>query len=146
MQPRDNKRTRLLPSGPSATLDTLDSNLLIRCASYLDADGLAQLGRTSARFGIPQDGQQRSLVNEASNHQFRQSATEDERSRLPKYGDESDIGLYRALESLRRPLFFDELVGSGSAHKKILQVSHTQAVSSGLLQCQAMDEGRQALR
>ena len=33
MQPRDNKRARLLPS---ATLDTLDNDLLIRCASYLD--------------------------------------------------------------------------------------------------------------
>ena len=113
MQPRDNKRARLLPSGPSATLDTLDSNLLIRCASYLDADGLAQLGRTSARFGIPQAGQQISLANETARQRFRQSATGEERSSLPKYGDESDIGLYRALDSLRRPLCFDELVGNG---------------------------------
>ena len=56
MNPRDNKRARLLlllllPSGPSATFDALDNNLLIRCVSYLDADGLAWLGRTSARFG-----------------------------------------------------------------------------------------------
>ena len=110
MQPRDNKRARLLPS---ATLDTLDNDLLIRCASYLDADGLAQLGRTSARFGIPQAGQQRSLANEAAHQRFRQSATDEERRCLPKYGDESDIGLYRALESLRQPLCFDELVGNG---------------------------------
>ena len=110
MQSRDNKRARLVPS---ATLDTLDNDLLIRCASYLDADGLAQLGRTSARFGIPQVGQQRSLVNEAARQLFRQSATEEENKCLPKYGDESDIGLCRALESLRRPLFFDELVGIG---------------------------------
>ena len=109
-QPRDNKRARLLPS---ATLDKLDDDLLIRCASYLDADGLAQLGRTSARFGIPQAGQQRSLVNEAAHQRFEQSATDEENKCLPKYGDESDIGLCRALESLRRPLSFDELVGRG---------------------------------
>ena len=76
-------------------------------------DGLAQLGRTGARFGIPQAGQQRSLVNETARQQFRQSATDEERSRLSKYDDESDVGLYRALEMLRWPLCFDELVGNG---------------------------------
>ena len=109
-QPRDNKRVRLLPS---ATLGTLDNDLLIRCASYLDADGLAQLGRTSAQFGIPQADQRRSLVNEAAHQRFRQSATDEEKSRLPKYGDESDVGLCRALEQLRQPLRFDELAGEG---------------------------------
>ena len=110
MQPRDHKRARLLPS---ATLDTLDSDLLIRCASYLDADGLAQLGRTSASFGIPRAGQQRSLVNEAARQRFRQSATDEERGCLPKHDDESDIGLCRALELLRLPLHFDQLAGWG---------------------------------
>ena len=109
MQPRDNKRARLLPS---ATLDALDNNLLVQCASYLDAEGLAQLGRTSARFGIAQPGQRRSLVNEAAHQRFLQSSTDEERSRLPKYGDESDIGLYRALEFLRHPLCFDQLAGN----------------------------------
>ena len=110
MQPRDSKRARLLPG---ATLSTLDNDLIIRCASYLDADGMAQLGRTSASFGIHQAGQQRSLANEAAHQRFRQNATDDERGCLPKYGDESDIGLYRALESFRRPLHFDELTGRG---------------------------------
>ena len=108
---RDNKRARLLL--PSTTLDGLDNDLLIRCASYLDAEGLAQLGRTSARFGIPQAGQQRSLVNEAAHQLFRQGATDEERRCLPNDEDESDIGLYRALELLRQPLCFDELVGNG---------------------------------
>ena len=110
MQPRDNKRARLLPSD---TLDALDDDLLIRCASYLDVDGLAQLGRTGARFGIPQAGQQRSSVNEAAHQRFRLSATDEERSRLPESDDESDVGLCRALELLRQPLCFDELVGNG---------------------------------
>ena len=109
MQPRDSKRARLLPN---AALVTLDNDLMIRCASYLDADGLVQLGRTSTRFGIPRTGQQRSLANEAAHQQFRQTATDEERSRLPKHDDESDIGLCRTLESLRRPLRFDELVGN----------------------------------
>ena len=110
MQPRENKRARLLL--PSTTLVALDNDTLIRCASYLDADGLAQLGRTSARFGASQAGQQRSLVNEAAHQCFGQSSTDEERGCLPKYGDESDIGLYRALELLRQPLSFDELAGN----------------------------------
>ena len=110
MQPRDNKRARLLPN---AALVTLDDDLMIRSASYLDADGLVQLGRTCARFGIPQAGQRRSLVNGAAHQLFRQSATDEERKCLPKYVDESDVGLCRALEQLRQPLRFDELVGNG---------------------------------
>ena len=97
----------------NAALDSLGNDLLIRCSSYLDADGLAQLGRTSTRFGIPQAGQQSSLVNEAAHQQFRQCATDEERSRLPKYDGESDVGLYRALVILRQPLCFDDLVGNG---------------------------------
>ncbi|EJK63900.1 hypothetical protein THAOC_15418 [Thalassiosira oceanica] len=133
--PRDNERARLLPS---AALDILGNDLLVRCASYLDADGLAQLGRTSARFGIPQAGQERSLANEAARQRFRQSATEEERSRLPEYDDESDVGLLRALEQLRQPLRFDELAGTGSALKNILRVLHTQAVLYGRQQCQGI--------
>ncbi|EJK76537.1 hypothetical protein THAOC_01696 [Thalassiosira oceanica] len=108
MEPR-NKQAQL----PSAALDVLGNDLLVRCASYLDADGLAQLGRTSARFGIPQAGQERSIANEVARQRFRESATDEERSRLPKYDDESDVGLLRALEQLRRPLCFDELAGYG---------------------------------
>ena len=109
MRPRDNKRARRLPS---ATLDVLDDDLLIRCASYLDAYGMAQLGRTSAQFGIPQAGQERSLVNETALQWFQQSATDEERGCLTKYEGESDIGLYRALELLRQSLRFDQLVGN----------------------------------
>ncbi|EJK51554.1 hypothetical protein THAOC_29263 [Thalassiosira oceanica] len=112
MEPR-NKRARL----PSAALDVLGNDLLVRCASYLDADGLAQLGRTSARFGIPQAGQQRSFANEAARQRFLEGATDEERSRLPEYDDESDVGLLRALELSRKPLCFDELVGPAVSEK-----------------------------
>ena len=140
MQTRDNKRARLLPS---ATLDVLVSDLLIRCASYLDADGLAQLGRTSSRFGIPQAGQQRSLANEAAHQRFRQSATDEERSRLPKYENESDVGLYRALESLRKPLGFDELVGDGfGPQEHPARVTQTGRYYSTAMSGHAMKGGR----
>ncbi|EJK65463.1 hypothetical protein THAOC_13669 [Thalassiosira oceanica] len=123
MQPRDNKRARLLPT---AALDVLGNDLLVRCASYLDADGLAQLGRTSARFGIPQAGQQRSLANETARQRFLLSATDEERSRLPEYDDESDVGLLRALEQLRKPLCFYELVGNSfSPQEHQASVTHT---------------------
>ena len=42
----DNKRARLLPN---ATLEALDNDLLIRCASYLDVEGLVQLGRVGVQ-------------------------------------------------------------------------------------------------
>ena len=99
---------------PGATLDALGNDVLTLCASYLDAHGLAQLGRTSARFG----GQQNSLVNATARERFRQSATDEEKKVLPKYDDESDIGLYRALELLRRPLRFDKIVGCGFTPRK----------------------------
>ncbi|EJK71805.1 hypothetical protein THAOC_06716 [Thalassiosira oceanica] len=102
-----------LPNSTLAPLEALDSDLLIRCASYLDADGLARLGRASAAFGTPQAGQQRSLANEAALLLFRQSATDEERRCLPKHDGESDIGLYRALEQLREPLRFGQLAGYG---------------------------------
>ena len=139
MQPRENKRARLLPS---ATLDTLDNDLMIRCASYLDADGLAQLGRTSARFGIPQAGQQRSLVNEAAHQRFRHSATDDERKCLPNDEDESDISLCRALESLRQPLSFDELAGGFGPQENPASVTHTRIGWSTAMSGHVMRGGR----
>ena len=139
MQPRDSKRARLLPS---ATLDTLGNDLLIRCASYLDADGLAQLGRTSARFGIPQAGQQRSLANEAAHQRFRHSATVEERKCLPNDEDESDISLCRALESLRQPLSFDELAGGFGPQENPASVAHTRIGWSTAMSGHVMRGGR----
>ena len=95
----------------SGALDSLDNDMLMRCASYLDIDGLVQLGRTCTRFGFSRPGHQRSLVDEAAHQRFQQSVTDEERHSLPKYDEESDIGLCRALDSLRKPLSFDELVG-----------------------------------
>ncbi|EJK65630.1 hypothetical protein THAOC_13488, partial [Thalassiosira oceanica] len=121
------ERAKLLPLPNSTLLEALDSDLLIRCASYLDADGLARLGRASAAFGTPQAGQQRSLANEAAHQLFRQSATDEERRCLPKHDGESDIGLYRALEQMREPLGFDELAGYGfSPQENPARVTHSR--------------------
>ncbi|EJK77019.1 hypothetical protein THAOC_01179 [Thalassiosira oceanica] len=123
------------------TLDVLGlgSDLLVRCASYLDADGLAQLGRTSARFGIPRFGQERSLANEAARQRFRESATDEEGSRLSKYDDESDVGLLRALEQLTAaPCALTSSWGTGSAIKNTRRVSHAQPMKVGRQQCQGM--------
>ena len=127
----------------NAALDSLGNDLLIRCSSYLDADGLAQLGRTITRFGIPQAGQQSSLVNEAAHQQFRQCATDEERSRLPKYDGESDVGLYRALVILRQPLCFDDLVGNGfGPHENPASVTGTGKSWSTTMSGHVMRGGR----
>ncbi|EJK75015.1 hypothetical protein THAOC_03274, partial [Thalassiosira oceanica] len=140
-QPRDSNRARPLPD--PTLLEALDNDLLIRCASYLDADGLARLGRASAAFGTPQAGQQRSLANEAARQRFRQSATDEERRCLPKHFDESDIGLYRALEQLREPLGFDELAGRGfSRQEHPARVTHTRCDWSTAVSGHVMRGGR----
>ncbi|EJK67301.1 hypothetical protein THAOC_11689 [Thalassiosira oceanica] len=126
MRPRDSKRARPLPD--PTLLEPLDSDLLLRCASYLNAVGLARLGRTSAAFGTPQAGQQRSLANEAAHQLFRWSVTDEERRCLPKHDDdESNIGLFRALEQSREPLSFDKLAGSGLS----LQENPARATNTG---------------
>ncbi|EJK58240.1 hypothetical protein THAOC_21654, partial [Thalassiosira oceanica] len=142
MQPRDSKRAKTLPD--PTLLDALDSDLLVRCASYLDADGLARLGRASAAFGTPQAGQQRSLANEAAHQRFRRNATDEERRCLPKHDDESDIGLYRALEKLREPLSFDELAGKGFSlqEQHPARVTHTRCDWSTAVSGHVMRGGR----
>ncbi|EJK51071.1 hypothetical protein THAOC_29794 [Thalassiosira oceanica] len=86
--------------------------------------GAARTGERGVRD--PQAGQQRSLANEAVRQRFLWSATDEERRCLPKHDDESDIGLYRALEQLREPLSFDELAGSGfSRQEHPARVTHT---------------------
>ncbi|EJK72162.1 hypothetical protein THAOC_06333 [Thalassiosira oceanica] len=141
MQPRDSKRAKPLPD--PTLLEALDNDLLIRCASYLDADGLVRLGRASATFGTPQAGQQRSLANEVAHQLFRQSATDEERGCLPEHDGESDIGQYRALEQLREPLSFDELAGDGfSPQENRARVTHAPGNWSTAVSGHAMRGGR----
>ena len=98
------KKTKVDESS-SCPLLSLGSDLLPRCASYLDPDCMVQLERTSTMFGRIQPGRQRSLVNETA-HQVFLGALEHERDALPKYADESDIKLYRELLLLRQALVF----------------------------------------
>ncbi|EJK51471.1 hypothetical protein THAOC_29350 [Thalassiosira oceanica] len=93
------------------------------------------------RSGPPKP--QRSLANEAAHQLFLRSATDEERRCLPKHDDESDIGLYRALEQLREPLSFDELAGSGfSLQEPPALVTHTRRVWSTAVSGHVMRGGR----
>ena len=91
----------------SFPLLSLGSDLLIRCVSYLDPNGMVQLGCTSTLFGRIQPGCQRSFVNRTA-HQVFLGASEHEQDALPKYANESDVKLYRELLSLRQALIFSE--------------------------------------
>ena len=65
-------------------------------------------------------------MNQAAHQRFRQSSTHEETNFLPKYADESDIGLCRALELLRQPLCFDKLAGNGfGPQENPASVTHT---------------------
>ena len=82
-------------------------------ASLLNTRDLCQVSQTCKALGGKQaeyDGM--SMVEDVARRLFEQSATEWERSCLPKYDDESWIELYRHLLMLRAKLTFDQLVGS----------------------------------
>jgi len=70
------------------------------------------LGRTCGGFGLTQDGQQRSLANEAARQMFESAATEYEINALPRYNVEAEIAWLRQLSLLRKPLGFRQLIGS----------------------------------
>ena len=83
-------------------------------AGLLDARDLCQMSQTCKALGGKQATSYNglSLVEDAARRLFEQSATEWERSCLPKYEDEGWIELYRHLLLLRSKLTFDQLVGS----------------------------------
>ena len=85
-------------------------------------------------------------MNETARQRFRQSAADEENKCLPKYGDESDIGLYRALELLRHPLCFDVLVGKGfRPQENPASFTRTSSSWSTAMSGHAMRGGRQAV-
>ena len=90
------KRAKVDENSSCPLFSSLGSDMLTRCASYLDPTDMVQLGRASTIFGRIQPGSQRSLVNEVS-HQIFLGASKDERHALPKFEDESDIKLYLEL-------------------------------------------------
>ena len=101
------------PKTPTRMVDLsmFDRNLLFIVASFLPADDLARLGRICSSLGSIEDGQERSLTNDAA-HRIFAFATADERNALPQYDDESDIALIRQLYLIREPLEFTQLIGN----------------------------------
>ena len=61
---------------------------------------------------MAQDGQQRSLTNEAAQKMFASVVVEYKRNVLPPYDDESEITLLRQIYLLREPLEFRQLIGN----------------------------------
>ena len=107
---RTTKRIKISP-GIKIGLFVLDSNIVTYIVSYLPPADLVNVGRTCGRFGSARDGQRRSLANEAASRMFTSAATEYETNALPRYNDESEIGVLRQLYSLRESLDVEQLIG-----------------------------------
>jgi len=123
-----------ISSGSTVDLSMLDGDVVLHAASFLPATDLTHLGRTCSRFGVAEDGRQRSLANEAAHQTFTCTATDDERNALPRYADEFDTALLRQLNMLREPLEFKHLIGK--------HIHHTSAESKSKVSMNENGNGR----
>ncbi|EJK56946.1 hypothetical protein THAOC_23069 [Thalassiosira oceanica] len=98
------------------------SDMIVRCLSYLDSRDLANVALTSRAYG---GGVQRPstsadavpplpFVEKAAMQIYAEETTADERAVLPRYEDESWLGLLHDLEIHRGRLVFHRLIGSGT--------------------------------
>ena len=111
MDPRVSSMKRQKVATVESALFSPDVAFLV--AAFLDARDLCRVSLTCKALGGRQPATDSlSLMEEAARRQFEQSATEWERSCLPKYVDEGWIELYRHLLLLRSKLTFDQLVGA----------------------------------
>ena len=97
------------------SLTMLGDDASVHIASFLDAKGIARLGRTCRHFGVGfvgSGGQMTSLAEELAGQVVHYSATNYEKSVL--VGGRNVWRLHE-LELMRKPLSFEQLVGSGSA-------------------------------
>ena len=90
------------------TVDSFDSSIVIRFASYLCSRDLVNLSLTCRRFGSKNVDTGSSLMEDAA-RQIICNATEDERDNFP--ADQTYIELYSELEQYRGPRVFDQLIG-----------------------------------
>ena len=121
---------------------SLGSDLMTRCASYLDPNDMVQLGRTSKGFGLIQPGRQRSLANQVA-HQELLGASEHEREALPQYEGESGIKLYRELLSLRQGPVFGTLL---TLHEDQIRLSENRSAICSDGNCWGTAIGNQVMR
>ena len=93
-----------------------NSDSLFKIASYLPAEGLLNLALTCRRFGAAplsdsNGDSSLSLVEETARRIVHDIATEEQRNALPGYDGYNWLCKYNYLQSLRKPLTFDQLVG-----------------------------------
>ena len=93
-----------------------NSDSLFKIASYLPAEGLLNLALTCRRFGAAplsdsNGDSSLSLVEETARRLVHDIATEEQRNALPGYDGYNWLFKYNYLQSLRKPLTFDQLVG-----------------------------------
>ena len=116
----------------SIDLFAIDSNVVTYIVSYLPPADLVNVGRTCSRFGAIQDGQRRSLANEAARRIFASAAAQYDLNALPQYDDESDIAWLHELFLLREQLEFGQLIGK---HIKYTSADSKSKVSTKVYCC-----------
>ena len=107
---------------PGVDLSVFDDDLMVGALSFLGTHDLVSLAKTSKRFSLSQEGQP-SLIERAASWAFMNSASVEEKTRLPKYTNESHLELLRQLEIGRENLGFDLLVGDSFEHVDTLMTS-----------------------
>ncbi|KAL7533176.1 hypothetical protein ACHAXR_005086 [Thalassiosira sp. AJA248-18] len=93
--------------------NVFDNDILLNVAAFLESSDLASLALTCRSLGSNQQHVSGwSLVEDVARQIISNSQSEEERSALQRYENESWVALLRELELLRSPLEFDLLVGS----------------------------------
>ena len=92
-------------------IDSLDSDIVIRFASYLCPRDLVSLSLTCRRFGGGSDADSGLSLIEDTARQIICNAEKEERDALPRMADQSYIEVYNELLKHREPRVFDQLVG-----------------------------------
>ena len=92
-----------------------NSDTLVKIVSYLPSVDLLNLALTCKRFGISDDDNKQSLIEDSARVAIQNLSTEEQFAALPHYEGESSLADYHYLQLLREPLSFDQLV-NGAEH------------------------------
>lgn len=93
-------------------IDSFDSDIVIRFASYLQSNDILSLSFTCQTFSsmFNQDG------GNTAARQIVSHASKDEIDALPKLADQTYMELYSELEQYRGPRVFDQIIGKSMIH------------------------------
>jgi len=89
-----------------------NSDTLSKVISYLPSVDLLNLALTCKRFGVSNNNDVPSLIEESARIAIQDIATEEELVTLPYYNGENSLANYHYLQFMTGPLTFDRLVGS----------------------------------